>query len=70
MQEILKINTDSTNLALQVALLIPILAGLLGFMNAARMMRLPDVKPSAVRRSSGARLTQLDTPFIPSAIAR
>ena len=46
-QEILKINTDSTNLALQVALLIPILAGLLGFMNAARMMRLPDVKPSA-----------------------
>ena len=46
-QEILKINTDATNLALQVALLIPILAGLLGFMNSARMMRLPDVKPSA-----------------------
>jgi MFS family permease len=45
--EILHINTDATNLALQVALLIPILAGLLGFMNAARMMRLPDVKPSA-----------------------
>ena len=46
-QEILNINTDSTNLALQVALLIPILAGLLGFINSARMMRLPDVKPSA-----------------------
>ena len=27
---ILKINTDATNLALQVALLIPILAGVLG----------------------------------------
>ncbi len=46
-QEILHINTDSTNLALQVALLIPILAGLLGFMNSMRMMRLPDVEPSA-----------------------
>ena len=46
-QEILNINTDATNLALQVALLIPILAGLLGFLNSARMMRLPDVKPSA-----------------------
>ncbi len=46
-QEILKINTDATNLALQVALLIPILAGALGFLNSARMMRLPDVEPSA-----------------------
>ncbi|HEY1516828.1 MAG TPA: MFS transporter [Solirubrobacteraceae bacterium] len=46
-QEILDINTDSTNLALQVALLIPILAGLLGFLNSARMMRLPDIEPSA-----------------------
>jgi MFS family permease len=44
---ILKINTDSTNLALQVALLIPIIAGLLGFMTSVRMMRLPDIKPSA-----------------------
>jgi MFS family permease len=46
-QEILHINTDSTNLALQVALLIPILAGLLGFINSTRMMRLPDIEPSA-----------------------
>jgi MFS family permease len=46
-QEILDINTDSTNLALQVALLIPILAGLLGLINSGRMMRLPDVEPSA-----------------------
>jgi hypothetical protein len=46
-QEILNINTDATNLALQVALLIPILAGLLGFINSTRMTRLPDVQPSA-----------------------
>ena len=46
-EEILGINTDATNLALQVALLVPILAGLLGLFNSFRMMRLPDVKPSA-----------------------
>ena len=46
-EEILSINTDATNLALQVALLVPILAGLLGFFNSFRMMRLPDVEPSA-----------------------
>jgi hypothetical protein len=45
--EILKINTDATNLALQVALLIPILAGGLGLFNSFRMMRLPEIKPSA-----------------------
>ena len=38
---------DATNLALQVALLVPILAGLLGFFDAMRMLRLPDIKPSA-----------------------
>jgi MFS family permease len=46
-QEVLKINSDATNLALQVALLIPIIASLLGFARASRMMRLPDVEPSA-----------------------
>jgi MFS family permease len=46
-EAILNINTDSTNLALQVALLIPILAGLLGFITSVRMMRLPDIEPSA-----------------------
>ena len=45
--EILTINTDATNLALQVALLVPILAALLGLFDAFRMMRLPDVAPSA-----------------------
>ena len=45
--EILGINTDATNLALQVALLVPILAGLLGLFDSFRMMRLPDIEPSA-----------------------
>jgi MFS family permease len=44
--EILKINTHATNISLQVALLIPIIAGLLGLFNSFRMMRLPDVEPS------------------------
>ena len=46
-EEVLSINTDATNLALQVALLVPILAGLLGLFDAFRMMRLPDVAGSA-----------------------
>jgi EmrB/QacA subfamily drug resistance transporter len=40
--EIIRINTDSRHIALQVALLIPILAGLIGLFNSFRMMRLPD----------------------------
>jgi hypothetical protein len=44
--EIVRINTDTRPLALQVALLVPILAGLLGLLNSFRMMRLPDIKPS------------------------
>jgi hypothetical protein len=32
--------------SLQVALLIPILAGMLGLVNSFRMLRLPDPKPS------------------------
>jgi EmrB/QacA subfamily drug resistance transporter len=44
--EIIRINTDARPLALQVALLVPILAGLLGLLNASRMMRQPDPKPS------------------------
>jgi MFS family permease len=50
--EILRINTDSTNLALQVALLIPILAGGLGLFNSFRMMRLPEIKPSAAAQAA------------------
>ena len=44
--EIIRINTDARPLALQVALLIPILAGLLGLFISFRMMRLPDPTPS------------------------
>ncbi len=45
--EIIAINTESRPIALQVALLIPLLAGVLGLLNALRMRRLPDPKPSA-----------------------
>jgi EmrB/QacA subfamily drug resistance transporter len=45
--EILSINTDARHLALQVALLIPLLAALAGLANAFRMTRLPDLQPSA-----------------------
>ena len=44
--EIIRINTDSRPIALQVALLIPLLAGLIGLFNSFRMMRLPDPTPS------------------------
>jgi Na+/melibiose symporter-like transporter len=45
--EIIRINTDARPLALQVALLVPILAGLLGLINGFRMMRRPDPVASA-----------------------
>ena len=45
-EEIIQINTDAGNLALQVAMLVPVIACLLGFLNSFRMMRLPDFKPS------------------------
>ncbi len=44
-EEILSINTDARHLALQVALLITLLAALIGLVNAFRMMRLPDPRP-------------------------
>jgi EmrB/QacA subfamily drug resistance transporter len=44
--EIIHINTESRPRALQIALLIPILAGLIGLINSFRMMGLPDPKPS------------------------
>jgi predicted MFS family arabinose efflux permease len=44
--EIIRINTESRPLALQIALVIPILAGLLGLANSFRMSRLPDPTPS------------------------
>jgi hypothetical protein len=44
--EIIRINTDARPIALQVALAVPLLAALLGLLNATRMMRLPDPTPS------------------------
>jgi hypothetical protein len=46
--EILDINTDARHIALQVALLLPILAAALGLLNSFRMMRLPDPAPTEV----------------------
>ena len=45
--EVVRINTESRPRALQAALLIPLLAAAVGFVNGFRMMRLPDVTPSA-----------------------
>ena len=44
--EIIRINTDARPLALQVALLIPMLASLIGLFIGFRMVRLPDPTPS------------------------
>jgi MFS family permease len=44
--EIIRINTQARHFALQVALLIPILAGLAGLLISFRMMRLPDPQQS------------------------
>jgi hypothetical protein len=45
--EVIRINTEARPLALQVALLVPIIAGLLGLLNSFRMSRLPDIAPSS-----------------------
>jgi EmrB/QacA subfamily drug resistance transporter len=45
-EEIVRINTDARPLALQVALLVPLLAALLGLVNSFRMLRLPDPEQS------------------------
>lgn len=47
--EILRINAEARDRSLQVALLVPILASLLGFANAFRMRRLPDITPAGPR---------------------
>jgi MFS family permease len=45
--EIIRINTDARPRALQIALLVPLIAGLLGLVLSFRMMKLPEIKPSA-----------------------
>jgi EmrB/QacA subfamily drug resistance transporter len=49
--EVIRINTEARHLALQVALLVPILAGALGLANSFRMIRLPD--PAANEAAEG-----------------
>ncbi|WP_434995885.1 MFS transporter [Arthrobacter sp. Ld5] len=44
--EIIRINTEARPLALQIALSIPILAGLAGLATSFRMLRIPDPKPA------------------------
>jgi EmrB/QacA subfamily drug resistance transporter len=46
-KEILDINTDARPIALQIALLVPLIAALLGLVNGIRMTRLPDPEPSS-----------------------
>jgi len=45
--EVIRINTEARPFALQVALLVPLFAALLGFVTSLRMMRLPDPKSSS-----------------------
>jgi EmrB/QacA subfamily drug resistance transporter len=46
-EEIIRINTDARPIALQVALLVPIIAAALGLANSFRMLRLPEPTPSS-----------------------
>jgi MFS family permease len=46
-EEIIRINTDARPIALQVALLVPILSALAGIIVSFRMRRLPDPTPSS-----------------------
>jgi EmrB/QacA subfamily drug resistance transporter len=45
--EVLHINSEARDRSLQVALLVPILASLLGVVNGFRMRRLPDIAPAS-----------------------
>jgi hypothetical protein len=45
--EIIRINTEARYTALQVALLVPLIASLLGLIQSFRMVRMPDPEPSS-----------------------
>ncbi|MGN6125931.1 MAG: MFS transporter, partial [Humibacter sp.] len=51
--EVIRINTEARPFALQIALLVPILAGGVGIVNGFRMRRLPDPKPSGAESMLG-----------------
>lgn len=46
-QEVLAINETARNRSLQIGLLVPLIACLLGLANSFRMLRLPDIKPAS-----------------------
>ena len=46
-EAILHINKEARDRSLQVALLVPLFASLLGLLNAFRMRRLPDPTPAS-----------------------
>jgi len=45
--EVLRINTEARDVSLRIALLVPVLAGLIGLVISFRMRRLPDIAPAA-----------------------
>jgi hypothetical protein len=51
--EIIRINTEARPISLQVALLVPLIAGLLGLVTSFRMVRLGDTKPAAALEGVG-----------------
>ena len=68
--EILRINTDARNRSLQVALLVPMLASLIGLFNGFRMRRLPEITPLGRNRRDGLGLSQASTESFPSTRAK
>ena len=50
--EVLRINKQARDRSLQVALIVPVLASLLGLLNAFRMRRLPDPKPASIEAAA------------------
>jgi hypothetical protein len=49
---VLRINDEARETSLQIALLVPVIAGIIGILNSFRMMRLPEIKPSAAAESA------------------
>lgn len=45
--EVLEINSKARDRSLQVALLVPVIAGLIGFLVSLKMMKLPEIKPAS-----------------------
>jgi hypothetical protein len=56
-EEILRINTDARPIALEIALLVPLFAALLGLVIGFRMTRLPGSQAVGSRRGAVGRLT-------------